>query len=145
MRVAVYFNLHRKCFSIRAMEGPAKGRVVAHADDVILGRVSFRVSEAGRQRVIRERRKNVHAFVEGELKAWAGPHGFATVAGAKAGLPTCGSWDAVDQGMAMLLEKQGLPLSYNPYQDRAFHARGVELRQARYALLSTVMGRRVLV
>lgn len=29
MRVFVYFNLHKRCFSIKALEGAMKGRVVA--------------------------------------------------------------------------------------------------------------------
>ena len=40
-------------------------RVVAHSDHVVLSNAKFVVSEAGRQRVLREQRKNVHAFVEG--------------------------------------------------------------------------------
>lgn len=65
MKVFVYFNLHRKCFSIKALEGKDKGRVVAHRDDVLLFDCTFKVSEAGRQRVLRERKKNVHAGVVG--------------------------------------------------------------------------------
>ncbi len=62
MRVYVYFNLHRKCFSIKALEGAMKGRVIAHRDNVLLFHTTFKVSQAGRERVIREKRKNVHAF-----------------------------------------------------------------------------------
>lgn len=65
MRVFVYFNLHRKCFSIKALEGDRKGRVVAHSTTVLLEGCKFKVSEAGRQRVLREKRKNVHAGVTG--------------------------------------------------------------------------------
>ncbi len=67
MKVAVYFNLHKETFRVRAMQGANKGRVIMHADRVTLKDVKFKVSEAGRQRVIREKRKNVHAFVVGEL------------------------------------------------------------------------------
>nr|WP_294850007.1 hypothetical protein [uncultured Sphingomonas sp.] len=67
MKVAVYFNLHRKLFSVKALEGPHKGRVIAHHDNVWLKDATFKVSEAGRQRVLRERRKNVHAYVVGTL------------------------------------------------------------------------------
>jgi hypothetical protein len=67
MRVFVYFNLHRKCLSVKALEGENKGRVIAHADSVELVNVTFKVSEAGRQRVLREKRKNVHAGVVGTL------------------------------------------------------------------------------
>lgn len=65
MRVFVYFNLHKKCFSIKALEGDRKGRVVAHSNTVLLESCKFKVSEAGRQRVLREKRKNVHAGVSG--------------------------------------------------------------------------------
>lgn len=67
MRVYVYYNLHKHCFSIKALTGPNKGRVVAHSNNVTLTDVEFRVSEAGRQRVLREQRKNVHAGVVGTL------------------------------------------------------------------------------
>jgi len=65
MRVFVYFNLHKKCFSIKALEGDRKGRVVAHSETVLLEGCKFKVSEAGRQRVLREKKKNVHAGVTG--------------------------------------------------------------------------------
>ena len=67
MKVFVYFNLHRKCFSVKALEGISKGRVIKHAHFVALENVTFKVSEAGRQRVLKEQRKNVHAGVVGTL------------------------------------------------------------------------------
>ncbi len=66
-KVAVYFNLHKKVFSIKALSGEFKGRVIAHSEYVELENCKFKVSEAGRQRVLREKRKNVHAFVTGDL------------------------------------------------------------------------------
>lgn len=66
MKVALYFNLHKKCFSVKALEGSTKGRVIDHVDDIVLKNVTFKVSQAGRNRVLREKRKNVHAFVIGE-------------------------------------------------------------------------------
>ncbi|CAB5156012.1 hypothetical protein UFOVP149_43 [uncultured Caudovirales phage] len=68
LKVFVYFNLHRKCWSIKALEGAHKGRVIEHADEVSLDGPVFKVSEAGRQRVLREGRKNVHAGVVGWLR-----------------------------------------------------------------------------
>jgi len=65
MKVFVYFNLHKKCFSIKALEGNNKGRVIAHSNDVVIYNPTFKVSEAGRQRVLREKKKNVHAGVVG--------------------------------------------------------------------------------
>jgi hypothetical protein len=66
MKVFVYFNLHKKVWSVRALEGERKGRVVAHSDVVHLLNAKPKVSEAGRQRVLLEKRKNVHAGVVGE-------------------------------------------------------------------------------
>lgn len=43
----------------------ATGRVVAHTDRIVLADAEFRVSEAGRQRVLREQAKNVHAWISG--------------------------------------------------------------------------------
>lgn len=42
------------------------GKVVDHVDFYALKNVEFKVREAGRQRVLREKRKNVHAFCVGE-------------------------------------------------------------------------------
>lgn len=74
MKVFVYKNLHatRKnngvtVYSVKALEGPDKGRVVARSSHVLLSDVRPKVSEAGRQRVLRERRKNVHAGLVGNL------------------------------------------------------------------------------
>jgi hypothetical protein len=75
MRVAVYYNVHRKLFSIKALEGKSKGRVVAHIGDLALRDASFKVSEAGRERVLREGIKNVHAYIVGIL---AYPNGTAS-------------------------------------------------------------------
>jgi hypothetical protein len=67
MRVEVYWNLHKKLFSVRALEGENKGRVIDHAYSVKLEEASFVVQPAGRERVRREGKKNVHAFVRGHL------------------------------------------------------------------------------
>ena len=52
-------------YSLRALDGEYKGRVIGHAQAVLLLDVDFVVSERGRQRVLQERRKNVHAGVTG--------------------------------------------------------------------------------
>jgi hypothetical protein len=71
MKVFVYFNLHKKCWSVKALEGPRKGRVVQHAKTIALHNVTFKVSEAGRQRVLREKKKNVHAGAVGTLDVYS--------------------------------------------------------------------------
>lgn len=65
MRVQAYWNLHRHCFSVVALEGEHKGRVIAHLPEVRLADARFTVRPSGRERVRREGRKNVHAFVRG--------------------------------------------------------------------------------
>jgi len=58
----VYFNLHKRLFSVRR-----KGLVVAHARNVKVVDPKFVVQPAGRARVLREKKKNVHAYVKGYL------------------------------------------------------------------------------
>jgi hypothetical protein len=112
MRVFVYFNLHRKCWSIKALDGAARGRVVAHASEVSIADATFKVSEAGRARVIDEQRKNVHAGIVGTLQDVVGS---ATLAGVQAGFPKAlmGPLDA-------LLPTEGVSVTYNPYQWSTF-------------------------
>ena len=64
MRLFVYYNLHRKRWSLRDVK---TRRVIGHCDFLTLLDVRFKVSEAGRRRVLKESRKNVHAGVEGNL------------------------------------------------------------------------------
>jgi hypothetical protein len=61
--VDCYYNLHKHCLSVRH-----KGLVVNHAQEIALENVKFVVSQAGRRRVLEEKRKNVHAFVRGEIR-----------------------------------------------------------------------------
>jgi hypothetical protein len=61
----VYWNLHKDVWSLVAQDGPDKGRVVGHVPQLGLHDVKFVVSQAGRARVIREEKKNVHAFAVG--------------------------------------------------------------------------------
>lgn len=67
-KVRVYFNLHKHLFSIQE-KGEKGWRVVRHAENITLYNVAFKVSEAGRQRVLKEKKKNVHAFVEGYVSS----------------------------------------------------------------------------
>jgi len=69
-KVKVYWNLHKDTFSIVTLDkGENYGKVWGYADSLHLVRVNFKVSEAGRQRVLKEKRKNVHAYVVGELNS----------------------------------------------------------------------------
>jgi hypothetical protein len=60
MRSSVYYNLHKKVFSVRE-----SGRVVDHAHYVMLSDVRFNVGLAGQRKVRLEKKKNVHATVSG--------------------------------------------------------------------------------
>ncbi len=78
-RCFVYFNLHTKLWSVRQ-----RGKVIAHVRSICLRECRFLVGEAGRLRVLAEKRKNVHAGVSGyhvddfvdspdqPYKSWAG-------------------------------------------------------------------------
>jgi len=59
-RVMVYYNLHKHTFSVSR-----NGRVITHADYVKLNDVEFRVRQGGREKVLKDKRKNVHSFVIG--------------------------------------------------------------------------------
>lgn len=63
-KVKVYRNLHKDCISVVDNKS---GLVVAHTQQILLKNVQFKVSEAGRQRVLKEKRKNVHAYLVGEF------------------------------------------------------------------------------
>ncbi len=60
-----YRNLHKGNFSVQFYIQEKKGyRVIDRVNSAILEDCTFRVYEVGRQKVLREKRKNVHAYVE---------------------------------------------------------------------------------
>lgn len=64
MKHFCYFNLHKKVFSVR---NEKTKKVEHHSSIVVLKNCTLKVSQAGRKRVLQERKKNVHAGVRGEL------------------------------------------------------------------------------
>lgn len=64
MYVEAYWNLHKGCFSYR----PPGGRV-EHSPSLTLSQAKFAVQPAGREKVRTTGRKNVHAFVRGDLRS----------------------------------------------------------------------------
>jgi len=84
-RAFVYYNLHRECWSVR--QG---GKVVDHTHDIMLRDCQYLVGKAGRKRVLREKRKNVHAGVSGYVVDF---------------IPAC---------------RQHTQLTYNPYRHTTF-------------------------
>ena len=87
--VSVYKNLHTGLWSI-----VQSGKVVCHANYIVLRDVRFTVRPSGRARVLAEKRKNVHAFVKGYIVS------------DPARVPDTGDWQAV---------------TYNPYKYGYFY------------------------
>ena len=61
-RVRVYYNLHKRCFSIQDYK---TGLVTKHTNQLNLSNALFVVRKSGNERVRSEGKKNVHAFVNG--------------------------------------------------------------------------------
>jgi hypothetical protein len=91
-KVFVYFNLHKKVWSVRDQK---TRKVIAHLQSVYIKDATFKVSEAGRQRVLAEKKKNVHAGVEGYLYY-------------------------PDHYEVLALLEYGTQVSYNPYKASTF-------------------------
>jgi hypothetical protein len=66
-RVAVYRNLHRGAWSIKAETGEHKGRLLGHATTVALTDCTMRVGRAAAARIANGAPREVHAWVLGTL------------------------------------------------------------------------------
>ena len=64
MKAEVYRNLHTGTWSVRDLR---VGKVVDHPDNVVIRNAKFVVRPAGREKVRQEKRKNVHAFIKGDV------------------------------------------------------------------------------
>ncbi|MAR18684.1 MAG: hypothetical protein CML44_04845 [Rhodobacteraceae bacterium] len=62
-KLQVYRNLHKNCYSVQQ-----SGKVVAHVDSITLCFADFLVANAGRSKVLKTGKKNVHARVSGYLR-----------------------------------------------------------------------------
>ena len=58
----VYWNSRRKIWSVTN-----GNRIIYRSPFLCIRNATFIVSEAGRQRVLKDRKKNVHAFVSGDV------------------------------------------------------------------------------
>lgn len=67
MRVDVYWNLHKDTFSVRATEGPQRGKVIKHTDRVALADAIFVVRDKARLAVRAGAPRTVHAWIRGTL------------------------------------------------------------------------------
>lgn len=106
--VEVYRNLHNGKMSVRDCK---TRRVIAHVDTITLAGVGFRVSKAGRERVLREGRKNVHAFVSGKVIHFQGATPY------KGRDLSEYIWEA---GSGLTLIGDGSVAVYNPYKYESF-------------------------
>lgn len=70
----MYFNLHKKLYSVQEKVN-GTWKVVKHTDQLTLKNVELKVYEKGRKRVLRDKRKNVHAYIIGELVDYNYDHG----------------------------------------------------------------------
>lgn len=100
----IYRNLHTlDKFSIREKGG----RVLTRLSDFVAYNVSFKVREGGREKVLQEKRKNVHAFV------------------------------VTPEFYEIRLEVSSLPrISYNPYKSSSFMCDEVPIFIARQVAFS---------
>lgn len=113
-RQRIHWNLHKHCFSVVDTK---TGRVVEHTNGpVYMEDVQFVVQPAGRARVLREQRKNVHAFVRGQ----------------RAEAPADG-------------RVRGVNVRYNPYEDGYWKTAydGAQVGGASFVVLHTVDGKPV--
>lgn len=92
-KVFVYKNLHKDCWSIKQ-----DGLVKAHAEDLTIYSGSMKVNRKGRERVLREKRKNVHAGISGYISH---PD------------PSFGCWDDIK-------DEELTQITYNPYKHKSF-------------------------
>ena len=116
MRVEAYYNLHKRCISYRPIGGKVKHTVMLQLNDV-----TFSVQPAGRAKVLREGRKNVHAFVRGEL--------LTAIDDADEG-----NENAQNEAFASAGYR---PITYNPYKYDSFvyKATGEPVRSARQVII----------
>ena len=132
MEVEVYRNLRNGKYSVRSLQGRDKGRVVLHCDYVQLLGVDFKVSQAGRDRVLRERKKYVHATVRGTLGKFVGVQ------------PKPNEHETVLQGddIGSFNLSKWVPFTYNPFKFSSFVKSETEkpIDKAHAAILSTLSG-----
>lgn len=77
-KIRIYRNLNNGHMSVQ-QKVDKRWAVVGHVTDCVVRDVRFHISEAGRQRVIREGCKNVHAWGEGILMGQLEPDLYAPI------------------------------------------------------------------
>jgi len=118
MKVSIYRNLHNGLISIKSA---SSGLVLGHAKSVDIAWADFVVHEAGRQRVLKDRQKNVHAYVKGLL---LNTTGFKPYKGRSLG-PVYGALDTIHKATVV---------SYNPYKAPHFVIKGTSDKVSKASL-----------
>ncbi len=106
----IYRNLTQNTFSVKY-----KGRVIAHHDHIVAHGVQFRVNELGRQRVINEKKKYVHAYV------------------------VCDSYETTINSFEARITSEDdsmLEVSYNPFKNKSFMLDEKEIKNISACLLT---------
>lgn len=120
----VYRNLNNGLISIKDKK---TNRVIGYAEEVWINNPKFIVSEAGRQRVLKEKRKNVHAFIEGEIIR------LRVFVSRKGGVVQDSHlFEPLELSTGLL--STGMPVHYNPYRYHHFYFHnsydGFEMRES---------------
>ena len=96
--VDCYRNLNKpEYFSCKQRKGENKNKVIGYGKIIVLKTPVFKVSEAGRQRVLKKRQKNVHAYVTGKF---------------------CDAFDGI-----FMPDQTFTEITYNPYDSGVFFNR----------------------
>lgn len=66
-KVRIHYNTHKKNYTVSEYVKGKGWRKAIETNQALLHNAKFHVSESGREKARREGRKNVHAFVYGEL------------------------------------------------------------------------------
>ena len=120
MKVSVYRNLHNGLISIKSA---STGLVLGHAKHVDIAWAKFVVNESGRQRVLKEKQKNVHAYVKGLL---LNTIGFTPYKGRS--LQRCTALGAIHSTY------KDTVVSYNPYKAPHFVIKGTSDKVSKASL-----------
>lgn len=112
MKCFIYRNLHKPghVYSLKALEGEHKGRVVGYASSLFIEDVQFVVRERGRQKVIETGYKNVHAGIVGNVTA---AHGL------QVRLPNPMMFEESYYNVSS--SRPSITVKYNPYKGPTFY------------------------
>lgn len=106
-RLYIYRNLRTKGFSVRY-----RGIVIDRINSFLAEKVEFKVNEQGRQRVIKERQKNVHAFVIAD------------------------KYNSISKFSKKLINNLKI-ITYNPYLDNSFICENKRIKTANKVLFTS--------